>query len=334
MKVASFFSGCGGADLGLIQAGHEIVFATDNNIYCKKSYDANFNLPLTLQDFNTIDPTTIPEADIYVGGPPCQDYSLAGSMAGVEGSRGILIKKFVELIEIKRPKWVIIENVKGLICKKHRPAFQDIITKITSLSYTVSWKVLNSKDFGVPQNRNRVFIIAGPTDFTFPEGFCLTKCLFDVMDKEVDARYYVPDDAQITLKGKNGKVGFIGSSGSIGQGGLLNRIYDGNSIAPTTITSGGSGGGAKTGLYKIGYNKIDSITGRIYDGYGVSMAVCAGGNPSYFTKKIRRLTPRECARLQGFPEEYKQVVSNTQFYKQAGNAITVSVMKAIGDNIK
>lgn len=360
MKIASFFSGAGGFDLGFQQAGHEIVYAMDFDKYCKQTYDANFDIDMELKDFNLLKPEDIPEADVFIGGPPCQDFSIAGKGAGIDGERGSLINKYVELIGKVKPKWVVIENVKGLLSKRHRPAFDALCEKLCSFGYVVSWKVLNSKDFGVPQNRNRVFIVAGPHEFMFPEGEELDKCLADVMDDIVDEKYYLSDKAEVRLRNepkkdpsdiastlmaayyKQGfhhnyiktphKIGWVGNDGVINQGGLLNRIYDGHGIAPTSISSGGR-------LVQVGCIGNNSQGNRIYDPSGISTTQCGtAGGPGgktglYKTNRIRRLTPRECARLQGFDDEFVFPVSDTQTYKQCGNAVTVNVAKAIGEQI-
>jgi len=404
MKIASFFSGAGGMDLGFINAGHEIVFAMDFDKYACQSYSKNIG-DIACMNFNDLDASKVPEADVWIGGPPCQDFSIAGKGAGIEGEKGKLINKYVDMIGLRKPRWVVIENVKGLIFKKHRPAFDALIAKLESFGYVVSWKVLNSKDFGVPQNRNRVIIVCGDKEFCFPEGIELDKCVGDIMDDCVDEKFYLSDKAKIKLKDvekkcpedvastvtagyyklgwrgnhiKVNKLGFVGNEGVIGQGGLLNRVYDAYGCAPTMITSGGrlikvghigeansqanrvyntegiastqcgtAGGlGGKTGLYKVkeispryreGTEKRMPLSQRVYDGYdgGLSIAVMTGGNPPYkLNERIRRLTPRECARLQGFPEDYEQIVSDTQFYKQMGNAVTVNVAECLARRMK
>ena len=163
LKVASFFAGIGGFDLGLEQAGMKVVFQCEINKFCKQVLKKHWPDVVLHQDINKVKPSDIPsDAQVWCGGFPCQDLSLAnqGKRKGLEGERSGLFYKYAELISIKMPRWVIIENVPGLLNSNHGRDFQVLIQKLDELGYGVSWRVFDAKYFGTPQRRRRVYIVA------------------------------------------------------------------------------------------------------------------------------------------------------------------------------
>lgn len=162
MKVASFFAGIGGFDLGFEKQGYEVVFQCEINKFCQSILQKHWpNTPL-MGDINDVQPEDIPDADVWCGGFPCQDVSLAnqGKRKGLKGERSGLFYRFSELIAARRPKWVILENVPGLLNSHEGKDFRIVLQTLDELGYCVSWRVLDAKYFGTPQRRRRVYIIA------------------------------------------------------------------------------------------------------------------------------------------------------------------------------
>lgn len=348
MKYFSMFSGIGGFELGILRSyreknrrgketekngsseGHEEfkginaemgwVSKYSNNWGCEeptcigyseidkyaiKIYESHFNHK-NYGDCTKIDWEEVEDFDLLVGGFPCQSFSIAGKRGGFEDSRGTLFFEIARCLKQKQPRLFILENVKGLLSHDQGKTFRTIIATLDELGYDIQWQVLNSKNFGVPQNRERVFIIGHLRGTSRPEVFPVgetnTKALRQVI---------------------GGSQGF--------------RVYDPDGIA--TTQAGQAGGlGAKTGLYlarvcrKEGvYNMRETetsgtITSTMYKGIDAS-----GRTGVKEEKKIRRLTPTECARLQGFPDDWHRVdgISDTQAYKVYGNSITTNVVEYI-----
>jgi len=162
MKVASFFAGIGGFDLGFEKQGYEVVFQCEINKFCQNVLQKHWpNIPL-MGDINDVQPEDIPEADVWCGGFPCQDVSLAnqGKRKGLKGERSGLFYKFSDLIRARRPSWVILENVPGLLNSHDGKDFRIVLRTLDELGYCVSWRVLDAKYFGTPQRRRRVYIVA------------------------------------------------------------------------------------------------------------------------------------------------------------------------------
>ncbi|KKK90152.1 hypothetical protein LCGC14_2725960, partial [marine sediment metagenome] len=259
-------------------------------------------------DATKINPEDLPDFDMLCGGFPCQAFSIAGKRKGFKDIRGTMFFEVARILKIKRPKIILLENVKGLLNHAKGETFRVILQTLDELGYEVQWMVLNSKFFGVPQNRERIFIVGSLRGKRRPEILPFSKSYssFDEMGQQVSStihssyykqggrdQQYVPECKQLPETKGN-------SQGA--------RIYKTKGISQA-ITSNSGGLGAKTGLY------LDNM-------------------------KIRRLTPKECERLQGFPDGWTKhgidekgnavELSNTQRYKQMGNAVTVDVIEAIG----
>nr|AAA96793.1 m5C-multispecific methyltransferase [Geobacillus stearothermophilus]CAA62381.1 DNA (cytosine-5-)-methyltransferase [Geobacillus stearothermophilus]prf//2211376A cytosine-C5-DNA methyltransferase [Geobacillus stearothermophilus] len=188
LTVAELFAGGGLMAVGLRAAGYNLVWANDFDKSACAAYRHNLGDHIVHGDITAIDPADIPDTDVIAGGPPCQDYSVAGTGAGEEGERGKLVWAYLRIIEAKRPKAFIFENVKGLITKKHRPTFDALLKQFKIIGYNVSWKLINAWDYGVAQKRERVFIVGIRADlgfaFEFPEprpGDYRTQVLRDVI---------------------------------------------------------------------------------------------------------------------------------------------------------
>lgn len=298
-KVVSLFSGAGGLDLGFHKAGFEIIWANDFDKYAVQTYKANFKNEIILEDINNIDFNTIPSADVIIGGFPCQPFSMMGAELGFEDTRGTvfftvanLIKQMIE--KGRKPKVVVLENVRRLLTHDGGNTFKVIRHVLEKeLGYKVFYKVLNSSNYGVPQTRNRIFIVCFDNkeiDFTFPKEVELKYTMQDILEKNVDKKYFLSDK-------------------------LLK-----------TILSNG------TGNYKA-KSEIDLKIARPLCSTMHKMHRACQDNYVTDNGKVRRLTPREAARLQGFPDEFVIPVSDTQAYRQFGNAVTVNVAECVAKSI-
>lgn len=299
MKVISLFAGIGGLDTGFIENGYEVVWANDIDKYAVQTYQANYSSPIVLGDLNKINLDEIPSADIVIGGFPCQPFSSMGELKGFEDTRGTLFFRIVELIQNQierghKPKALVLENVRNLKHHDKGKTFKIIKKTLTDLGYKVYDQVLNSSDYGVPQTRNRTFIVCfsnSETEFTYPEKTKLTLTLQDLLEHDVDKKYFLSDR-----------------------------------ILPTILSNG-------TGGYKA-KSEIDLKIARPLCATMAKMHRACQDNYVTQNERVRRLTPRECARLQGFGDDFIIPVSDTQAYKQFGNAVTANVSRAVALKVK
>lgn len=324
IKTGSDFSGVGAFDQALIRLGinYKTIFACDLDKYARQTYIENYGKPQYFPEDVYKRDITKQSLDIYMTSPPCQAFSLAGKRKGEEDKRGILFYNSHQFIKINKPRYFIFENVKGLLSDNKGRTFQrwlDYLGKSIngnpilfphpeSVNYHIYFKVLNSKDFGVPQNRERVFIVGIRDDkdnqFRFPKEERLTKRLKDVIESDVDEKYFLSNEAI--------KKGY--ESGNISTG---NKRLD-RSI--------------KTYVLKESPTIIDSYNNTIHTEHSptISTRVNASSCTHLFNNyQIRRLTPRECFRLMDFPDSFSWKCSDSQAYKQAGNSITVGVLAKI-----
>lgn len=325
IKSIDLFAGIGGIRLGFDNAfGDEIetVFVSEWDEYAQKTYKANFKDNFEIAgDITTIDEKDIPSFDICLAGFPCQAFSMAGKHQGFNDDykgkcRGTLFLDVARICEYHKPKVIFCENVKGLTIHDRGQTFKIIVDTFRNLGYKVFTKILNSKDFGVPQNRERIYIVCfrediAPEEFVFPEGTDSTKCIRDIIeDAPIDSKYYLSDTYLNTLKAHKAR------HESRGNGfGYVVRDLDGIS---GTIVCGGMG--REGNLIK--------------DSRPHSMTPTTHIKGNINTEDIRKMTPREWARLQGFPDDFILPLADVHLYKQFGNSITVNVIEAIANNIK
>lgn len=297
MNVVSLFSGCGGLDLGFIQAGFNVIWANDFDKFAVQSYEHNIGKHIVHGDLNNIDVTEIPNHDVLIGGFPCQPFSMMGQQQGFNDTRGTLFFNIEQIILHHRPKIVVLENVRTLTTHDNGRTYAVITEKLRTAGYNIHAQVLNSANYGVPQTRNRIFIVCFREDlnvqFEFPQPIPLVKTLQDILEENVPSKYYLS-----------------------------------HKILPTILAEG-----TKTYRAKA---EIDLSVARPLCATMAKMHRASQDNyvtqPSQLAEEagktsVRRLTPRECARLQGFQEnpDYEIVVSDSQAYKQFGNAVTVNV---------
>lgn len=324
-KSIDLFAGIGGIRLGFENAFEEdieTVFVSEWDEYAQKTYNKNFYDAFPIAgDITKVDENDVPEFDICLAGFPCQAFSMAGKHGGFNDDykgmcRGTLFQDVVRICEKHQPKVIFCENVKGLTIHDHGNTFKVIRGAFEEIGYKVFYKVLNSKDFGVPQNRERIYLVCfrndiAPERFWFPEGKEKAVCIRDIMDPApVPAKYYLSDTYMNTL------IAHRARHEAAGHGfGYVIRDLDGIS---GTIVCGGMGREGNLIIDEREHSMIPTthIKGAIND------------------RSVRKMTPREWARLQGFPEEFTFDLSDTHMYKQFGNSVSVPVIEAIAKEIR
>lgn len=307
IRTIDLFAGVGGIRLGFEKNGFRTVFSNDFDPYCKPTYDLNFReIPLTVADIVAVKSLDLPAFDILLGGFPCQPFSIAGYRRGfLDTGRGDVFFEIIRILRDKKPGAVFLENVKNLKSHDGGRTFAIITEALGDLGYHVKTQVLNSMEYGnVPQNRERIYIVGfksrGHYDaFNFPDPIPLTKTVSDILEDVVDEKYYYNDQPLFSKLRKTVK-----STNTVYQ---WRRVYvreNKRGVSPTLTANMGMGG------------------------HNVPLIRDAKG--------IRKLTPRECARLQGFPESYRlpSDLADTKLYKQFGNSVTVTVIERIARHIK
>jgi len=368
IKVGSDFSGVGAFNYALKNNNLKFdeLFACDMDKFARQSFIANHGKPKYYPE-NVYDREIPSESlDIYMTSPPCQSFSLAGKRKGKDSENGILFFNSHEFIKKNNPRYFIFENVKGLLSDDNGNTFKEWLNMLggksvngnavifpfeNSVPYHIYWKILNSKKHGVPQNRERVFIVGIRDDsdnvFTWPKETYLTKKLKDVLENDVQEKYFLSDKMVKQLvententdyldveKNECSKTLRCGGGGSLtkkhsydmikigntnpSNNGMNGNVFDSDGISPTLSTNKGEGQEIKVkSATSKGYETTTQDRHGTFDGF-----------------KIRKLTPRECFRLQDFPDSFKFVVSDSQLYKQAGNSITVRVLQLIISKLK
>ena len=377
LTFLDFFSGVGGFRHGLELAGMKCIGFCEKDKFARKSYEAMYDTKGEWfhDDITTIDPTRLPKADLWCAGSPCQNVSIAGKRAGLYGERSGLFFTFVELIksqkEEDKPEWVLLENVKGLLSSGGGRDYLDYLSILDESGYDLEWQVFNSKDYGVPQNRERIYTIGhlrrkGRRQ-VLPISRESSSHLKQLVGGMQSYRVYDPSGIATTLVGEGGglgaKTGLYLIDQSLTEPKLTEEArcitarYTAGATKRTAMNSGvlevqpilTQGIKVRNGT-KQGYqlavvgDSVDlsypsSLTRRARVGRGIAHNLscsCQMGAVVWNGRvvKIRRLTPKECFRLQGFSddlfEKAKAVNSDAQLYKQAGNGVTVPVVYAIG----
>ncbi|HEL2002048.1 TPA: DNA cytosine methyltransferase [Streptococcus suis] len=379
MKFLDLFAGIGGFRLGMEAAGHECVGFCEIDKFARSSYKAIHDTEgeVEFHDITRVSDESIRgigRVDVICGGFPCQAFSIAGKRAGFEDTRGTLFFEIARFASILQPKYLFLENVTGLLNHDNGNTFETILGALDELGYDAEWQVFNSKNFGVPQNRERVFIIghlrgaSGRAIFPFggvDEEVSQSE-RHEITTSTLMTRYPESQGAgSYVVEGRKPKK--VGNTNPSSRG-INGEVYHVNGLIPTLTTNKGEGpkiiqrshGFNKGGEYEV----VPTLTSnswhennhlKIYDLHnkrqkdmvGTLTASGHDGNTKTGTfavdngYQIRKLTPRECWRLQGFPDwafdRVAEFNSNSQLYKQAGNSVTVNVIAAIakrlGDSI-
>jgi len=305
MRFYDLFAGIGGFRLGFERAGHECVGSCEIDKYARQIYAKNFGHEPTERDATKINPSNLPYFDILCAGFPCQSFSIAGRRRGFSDTRGTLCFEILRIAEQRKPPILLLENVKGLLSHDKGKTFRIITESLDELGYDVEWQLLNSKYF-VPQNRERIFIIGhlrgsgsrkilpvGEVRTGNVKSFGKTQDTKNRHSGAITSNYWKGYGAGRTMIAEP-KIKLHKNSKDDSY-----RVYETDGIA-RTLRSNSGGLGSKTGVYNMG------------------------------NYRFRKLTPKECERLQGFPDDFTSGVSDTQRYKMLGNAVTVNVTEYIG----
>jgi DNA (cytosine-5)-methyltransferase 1 len=299
-KFIDLFAGIGGMRIAFEKVGGECVFSSEWDKFAQQTYAANFG-DTPHGDITQVELTDVPRHDILIGGFPCQPFSHAGLKRGFEDTRGTLFFDVARIIDHRKPSMVLLENVKGFTTHDKGRTMAVVKETLEELGYNVFHKVLNAKDFGVPQNRERVFIVAinkkkmGSIGFEYPTPKKVETKLGDILDTKVDEKYTIS-----------------------------NKLWAGHKRRLKEHKAKGNGFGYSLFNTKSPYTS--TISARYYKDGSEILIEQKDANP-------RKLTPREAARLQGFPEKFKIPVSDNQAYKQFGNSVAVPVILAIAKNM-
>lgn len=406
-KYISLFAGIGGFDFGLDAVGGECVFASEIDKFASEAYKTLHNGDVLHGDITKIDAEDVPDHDVMAAGFPCQAFSVAGKRGGFEDARGTLFFEVARIAAVKKPSVLLLENVKGLVGHDKGRTLDTIVKTLNDIGYRVDFEVLNSKYFGVPQNRERIFIVAIREDlvdneewniigtnvvakgkkrisqyegvktfnFAYPNNDTVDLRLIDVLETSVDKKYYLSEEKTTKLITQLDETGYpkiidvaqakregtpreysevsptinardykeprmVGHIDITGHD-AIKRVYDPNHVGTTLTTMGGGHREPKI---------IEGVADRTRNGQKtlepnrqeVANALTSVQHDSMAFEKpalrIRKLTAKECWRLQGFTDEQHDAVesagiSNSQRYKQAGNAVTVNVIIALGERL-
>ncbi|GHU50502.1 site-specific DNA-methyltransferase [Clostridia bacterium] len=315
MRVISLFSGAGGLDLGFKKAGFEIAAANEYDKTIWETYEKNHNAALLKEDIRNLDGSDFPnDIDGIIGGPPCQSWSEAGALRGVDDPRGKLFYEYIRILRQKKPKFFLAENVSGMLAGRNKKAVDGIISDFQSEGYSLFIKLLNANDYGVAQDRKRVFYVGFRKDlgvsFEFPEPLSykpvFKDVIYDLRDTAVSAgdKCVVPNHEY-----------FVGSYSTIFMS--RNRVRTWEEPAFTVQASG-----RQCQLHPQApiMPKIEKNLNKFADGY---------------EDLYRRLTVRECARVQGFPDDFVFYYKSLQDgYKMVGNAVPIDLAYSVASKIK
>lgn len=311
-SVASFFAGVGGIDLGFeLTKKARTIYANEIDSYPIQTFEANFSIKVDQRDICDVKASEVPNIDIILGGFPCQAFSIAGYRKGFEDEkgRGTLFFEILRIIKAKKPKAILLENVKNLVSHDNGNTFRVILEALKDAGYHVRYAVLNAMEYGnIPQNRERIYIVGFRTKkvfekFTFPEPIPLKKTIHDVIDfiNPVDEKY-------LYTKGKyNGDiydklVAAMDDSNAVYQWRRKYVRKNMSGVVPTLTANQGEGG------------------------HNVCLVKTKQG--------IRKMTPKECFNTQGFPESFVLPdIADGRLYKQAGNSVCVSVVQRIAEQM-
>jgi DNA (cytosine-5)-methyltransferase 1 len=310
------FSGIGGFRLALEKQNFKCSFSSEINSHACEMYQLNYG-DNPFCDITQFDPNNLNNFDILCGGFPCQAFSIAGKKLGFEEARGTLFFDICRILSVKKPKVVFLENVKNLTLHDNGNTIKVIIQSLEDLGYFVQYKVLNAKDFGVPQNRERIFIVASldkPFNFDKVKQHSKFVKIKDILENNTD--YLKPNEyTLLTNTNKNDKSGLIFA-------GYLNK----------TIRKG-----VKENSLHL--SRVHRQPNRIYSVLGTHPTLSSQESAGRYyilleNNQVRKLTIRECIRLMGFPEDFKLTGGKNQIYQRLGNSVCVPMVTAIADEIK
>lgn len=345
IRVGTSFSGIGAIEHALFRLGikTEIVFAGDIDSHCKKAYFANYNITEDRwhNDVHEFDASPYKgNIDLFVGGAPCQAFSLRGKHGGFEDTRGTLFREFARIVIECQPKVFIFENVRGMLShdKGHTwKVIKDTFEK--DCDYDVYFQVLNAKDYGMPQSRERLFCIGfkKETDFQYPSPIPLTSKIHDFLDIKFDKKYFLKQKgANFITRSINYQKSYTQINGDILLCQKRNQQFNWHGdfiFYPKSndedITPADDETLFATNDFEEQYYSSKFREKIVREGKNINVISACADELNYNYGRYRKLTPRECLRLMGFDDSFKIVCSDTETYKQAGNSIVVNVLIAI-----
>lgn len=363
IRLATLFSGIGAIEHAFqrLSIPHEIVFAGDIDTHVKKTYMANHKISESdwHEDITKFSAKKYKyKVDLLVGGSPCQSFSMVGKRAGLNDTRGTLFYDFARVIDESRPKVFIFENVRGLLSHDQGRTWRIIQEVFESLGYKIHSQTLNSKEFGIPQHRERIFVVGfrkRSYQFEFPRGIPLECTMQDFLEDHTESKYYLRDKGiKFVTSSKNRTKRYTQIDGEIALCQKANQQFNWHG----DFVFEGVEKAIEFDEFVFNVNEVEE---KYFLSKKVKNYVLAGGTKNFKTSKktdlrvarpllqsmhkmhragvdnyitykrgkIRKLTPRECLRLMGFRDNFKIVVSDTQMYRQAGNSIVVDVLIAI-----
>lgn len=308
------FSGIGGFRIALEENGGECVFSSEIDKYAQRTYYENFG-DIPSGDITKIDAIDIPDHDILCAGFPCQPFSLAGKRKGFEDTRGTLFFEIERIVKVKKPKVLFLENVAGIVNHDNGKTLLVIENKLKELGYIFEWRLINAKEYGIPQNRNRWYCVAINNEYykeedidfnkLFPSKKDLEFNLDDIINNEVSSEFNATETAIKNIENKLDD--FINSKK------YNNRHYIiANNIRPSKVSF------SSTGISPC-------LTAKMGTG---------GNNIPVIYELGRKYTVKECLKLMGFPDNYKITENYSQSYKQVGNSVVVPIVSSIASGIK
>lgn len=321
MKIVSLFSGAGGLDLGFTKAGFDVIWANEYDKSIWETYEKNHpNTVLNKQSIVKVDSTDIPDCDGIIGGPPCQSWSEAGSLRGIEDARGQLFYEFIRILVEKKPKFFLAENVSGMLSPRHSEALKNILEMFDNAGYDVDYKLVNAKNFETPQDRKRVIFLGFRKDLglevSYPKPLNVFRTLEDAIDDLKES--VLPAKEKNKTNGENCIIQnheyMIGGFSTIFMSRNRVRAWNQQSF---TIQAGGRHAPLHPQapeMKKIGVNKRVFVEG--------------------YEHLYRRLSVRECARIQTFPDDFIFHYTNiADGYKMIGNAVPVNLGYHLGAHV-
>ena len=366
--LATIFSGIGIAEMAYKKVFNDlnIAFACEIDKFARINYETNIRKDQNYPFYNDIKDLNVKQyrnkIDILIGGSPCQDFSIAGARKGTEGNRGNLIWQYYRIIKECKPKIFIFENVKGFTSIEKGKSYTNFLSALRSLGYSCYTKILNTKDYNIPQNRERLYIIGFLDEnqyysFDILPPQPLQQTLASILETNVDEKYFLSEKAikgfkkkdnnfqgsfdpknsndiancLTTMAGNRRTDTFIKIAGNLNLNAKEHnkRVYSIDGIAPTLTAKSGGQTEPKILQRARGFNK------------GNKLDLCPTISSNSFAQnnplegdRIRKLTPRECLRLQGISDDFQIVVSDTQTYKQAGNAMSQNIVEMLLSQIK
>ena len=362
INVGTLFSGIGAIEYSFkrLNLKSNIVFACDNDKFCKETYFANYKIDEKdwYEDVTSFNAKKYKyKVDLLVGGSPCQSFSMVGKRLGLEDTRGTLFYDFARIVDETKPRVFIFENVQGLVNHDKGNTFKVIKDVLEDLGYDIHYKLLNGKDYGIPQNRTRIFILGfrKKIDFKFPKPIELNTLMKDFLEDSTESKYFLKEKGvKFVTSSKNFKKRYTQINGEIALCQKANQQFNWHGDFVFEEFS-------KHSKFDEFVFNVEEVEEKYYLSKKVKDYVLSSGTKNFKTStktdldvarpllttmhkmhragvdnyityprgKIRKLTPRECLRLMGFRDDFKIVVSDTQMYRQAGNSIIVDVLIAL-----